>query len=126
MTVRTTALCGPDQRSVTRIEIAGKQLVFGIRGDRVELACEPFGPSALSESSNGEVTDARFLQWLNHWLNLTVVLNEMSRSMGVPDFYPFVLSQPAVRKLHLVHRIISHKTPRSARRRTRPATPAQS
>jgi hypothetical protein len=99
---------------------------FGIRGDRVELACEPFGPSALSESSNGEVTDARFLQWLNHWLNLTVVLNEMSRSMGVPDFYPFVLSQPAVRKLHLVHRIISHKTPRSARRRTRPAAPAQS
>src|SRR5687768_5112331 len=33
-TVRTTALCSPDQRSVTRIEIAGKQLVLGIRGDR--------------------------------------------------------------------------------------------
>jgi hypothetical protein len=26
--------------------------------------------------------------------------------MGVADFYPFVLSAPAVRKLHLVHRVI--------------------
>jgi hypothetical protein len=39
-------------------------------------------------------------------MELTGVLNELSRSMGVADFYPFVLSAPAVRKLHLVHRVI--------------------
>jgi len=35
------------------------------------------------------------------------VLNELSRSMGERDFYPFVLSAPAVAKLHLVHRIVN-------------------
>jgi len=99
---------------------------FGIRGDRVELACEPFGPDVLSEDGNGngalDATDEQFLLWLNHWLHLTVALNEISRSMGVADFYPFVLSRPAVRKLHLVHRVIAHHTPRGGRRR-RPLTP---
>ena len=38
---------------------------------------------------------------------LTGVLNELSRSSGVADFYPFVLSVPAVRKLHLVQRVIA-------------------
>lgn len=103
---------------------------FGIRGDRVELACEPFGTDVLSEDGHGgrplDATDEQFLLWLNHWLHLTVALNEISRSMGVADFYPFVLSRPAVRKLHLVHRVIAHTTPRGGARRRAPAPPAQS
>lgn len=95
---------------------------FGIRGNRVELAGEPYGPSVLEEGEGDEHTNARFLSWLNHWMKLTVALNEISRSMGVMDIYPFVLSQPAVRKLHLVHRIIAHKAPRGGRRRS--AVPA--
>ncbi len=51
---------------------------------------------------------------------------EISRSMGVADFYPFVLSRPAVRKLHLVHRVIAHQTPRGGRRRRPPTPPPQS
>jgi hypothetical protein len=31
----------------------------------------------------------RFLSFLNDWIELTAVLNELSRSMGQPDFYPF-------------------------------------
>jgi hypothetical protein len=34
------------------------------------------------------------------------VLNELSRSMGARDFYPFVLPAAAVTKLHFVHRVI--------------------
>jgi hypothetical protein len=30
----------------------------------------------------------------------------MSRSMGLHDFYPFVLSRAAVRKLYFVHQVI--------------------
>ena len=37
------------------------------------------------------------------WTQLTAVLNELSRAMGLADFYPFVLSQRAVAKLHFVH-----------------------
>ncbi|MGM9484039.1 zinc-binding metallopeptidase family protein [Roseateles sp. NT4] len=71
---------------------------FGLDGERVELSYERF---------DGElVADADFLQLINSWMELTGVLNELSRSMGVSDFYPFVLSMPAVRKLHLVHRIV--------------------
>jgi hypothetical protein len=48
----------------------------------------------------------RFLRFLNSWTQLTAVLNELSRAMGLADFYPFVLSQGAVAKLHFVHMTI--------------------
>lgn len=34
---------------------------------------------------------------------LTVAMNAINRSLGQPDFYPFVLSQPAIAKLGFVH-----------------------
>jgi hypothetical protein len=48
----------------------------------------------------------RFLNFLNSWTQLTAVMNELSRAMGLADFYPFVLSQRAVAKLHFVHMVI--------------------
>jgi len=42
------------------------------------------------------------------------VLNEMSRSMGLADFYPFVLSKEAVRKLHFIHMVITHNAAQCA------------
>jgi hypothetical protein len=49
----------------------------------------------------------RFLNFLNSWTQLTAVMNELSRAMGLADFYPFVLSQRAVAKLHFVHTVIT-------------------
>jgi hypothetical protein len=37
---------------------------------------------------------------------LTVALNSLNRSMGLPDLYPFVLPAPAIDKLHFVHEVI--------------------
>ena len=34
------------------------------------------------------------------------MLNELARSMGQHDFYPFVMSRPVLRKLHFVHLVI--------------------
>jgi hypothetical protein len=48
-----------------------------------------------------------FLELLTAWGRVTVVLNELSRSMGLPDFYPFVLSRDAVAKLHFVHTLLT-------------------
>jgi hypothetical protein len=76
---------------------------FGMDGERVELSYERFGTDL--------VDDTGFLQLINSWMELTGVLNELSRSMGVADFYPFVLSAPAVRKLHLVHRVVHAPAP---------------
>lgn len=77
---------------------------FGLDGERVELSYERFSEALLHGS--GDPDAAAFLQLINGWMELTGVLNELSRSMGVPDFYPFVLSGMVVRKLHLVHRIV--------------------
>lgn len=76
---------------------------FGVRGDRLEIVYEPFDAGILGHT---DPHSTAFLGLLNQWMQITGVLNELSRSMGVADFYPFVLSATAVRKLHLVHRII--------------------
>ena len=77
---------------------------FGLDGENVELNYERFGADVLAGS--GDPRPETFLSLLTGWMELTGVLNELSRSMGVPDFYPFVLSAPAVRKLHFVHRVV--------------------
>ncbi|HEY9052516.1 MAG TPA: putative zinc-binding metallopeptidase, partial [Gammaproteobacteria bacterium] len=41
------------------------------------------------------------------WINLYVALNEMNRSMGLADAYPFVLSPTIVNKLSFIHKIIT-------------------
>jgi hypothetical protein len=37
---------------------------------------------------------------------LTAVLNELARSMGQPDFYPFVMSRAVLRKLHFIYLVV--------------------
>lgn len=76
---------------------------FGLDGERVELSYERYTPELLADASP---TAEDFLPLLNSWMELTGVLNELSRSMGVADFYPFVLSRTVVRKLCLVHHVI--------------------
>ena len=77
-------------------------LSYGLSAEDVEMPVQPFGRDALDHDEDAP----RFLRLLNGWLELTAVLNELSRSMGQPDFYPFVLSRAAVAKLHLVHRVV--------------------
>ncbi|HEY6476941.1 MAG TPA: putative zinc-binding peptidase [Polyangia bacterium] len=43
---------------------------------------------------------------LGAWVPLTLALNSLNRSMGLPDPYPFVLPPPAIEKLRLVHDVI--------------------
>jgi hypothetical protein len=40
------------------------------------------------------------------WIPLTVALNNLNRSMGLLDIYPFVLSDPALQKIRFVHDVI--------------------
>jgi hypothetical protein len=45
-------------------------------------------------------------EMLEAWIPLTFALNAISRSMGAPDTYPFVLAPPAMRKLEFVGHMI--------------------
>jgi len=49
---------------------------------------------------------ASFASLILAWMPLTLTLNELCRSMGVPDSYPFVLSTTAIEKLRFVHTVI--------------------
>lgn len=61
------------------------------------LAAEvDFQPYAAG--SPGELIEA--------WVPLTVAINAVNRSMGQPDLYPFVLSEPVAAKLAFVHDLV--------------------
>ncbi len=45
------------------------------------------------------------------WLPLTKGLNQINRSMGKPDLYPFVLSGPVIAKLGFVGDLVAHAGP---------------
>lgn len=47
--------------------------------------------------------DGEFLAWLQRWMCLSTVLNEISCSLGEPALYPFVISVKAAQKLRLAH-----------------------
>ena len=88
---------------------------FGISDTHLSLLQDPFDRDALYRADEDqEDTDQEFLAFVNTWTGLTSVLNEFSLGMGLPDFYPFVLSTGAVTKLHFVHRFIeafAHTSP---------------
>lgn len=48
--------------------------------------------------------DARDL--VDAWVPLTVAINSVNRSMGQPDLYPFVLSEPVLEKLQFMHELV--------------------
>jgi hypothetical protein len=48
------------------------------------------------------------------WLPLTFTMNNLSRSMGEKDLYPFVLSEPVVVKLGFIHDMIAKARDASA------------
>ena len=48
-----------------------------------------------------------FDSMIESWLSLTYVLNNLSRGLGLPDSYPFVLSPPVIDKLRFIHRTIN-------------------
>jgi hypothetical protein len=64
------------------------------------------GPLALAV--NIPATDfSSFDSLIVSWLPLTLALNSLDRSMGHPDSYPFVLSDPALKKLRFVHEVVA-------------------
>jgi hypothetical protein len=78
---------------------------FGMDASRVELTTDLFTPQDLWRPELPEA--GHFLDFLNSWVRLTNVLNELARSMGQPDFYPFVLPHAVVPKLQFIHELIA-------------------
>ena len=70
--------------------------------DTLETAAD-FGFAAPPEIGADR---ADFTALLAQWIELSVALNALNRSMGMPDAYPFAISETVRDKLSLVHRAI--------------------
>jgi hypothetical protein len=55
---------------------------------------------------------ASFAELIDSWFPLTYLLNNLNRGLGLPDGYPFVLSDPALAKLRFVHDTIAQSSRR--------------
>jgi hypothetical protein len=84
-------------------------LSFGLDARRLEMEIDPYGRDALFRPNDPGAK--RFLAFLNSWIELTAVLNELSRAMGQPDLYPFALPRPAIAKLHFIHLVVTECAP---------------
>jgi hypothetical protein len=83
---------------------------FGVNAENIASAFTPFTAASLQVVPAEGLAAERvqeFLMFVNSWVELTAALNELCRSMGQPDFYPFVLSDAVVRKLYCVHEVIA-------------------
>jgi hypothetical protein len=87
-------------------------LSFGLSVEQFDLEFTPFTIDAVYQPEHPDA--GQFLAFLNHWMRLTTMLNEMSRSMGQPDFYPFVLPRDVVAKLHFIHLVVTAVGPSAA------------
>ena len=59
---------------------------------------EQFGLTALKNFD--------FESGVEEWIKLSVAFNEINRSMGLPDLYPFTLTTPVIEKLRFIHRTL--------------------
>ena len=46
---------------------------------------------------------------IDRWVPLALAMNSLNRSMGLTDFYPFVVSPAAATKLEFIHRLVKSK-----------------
>jgi len=77
---------------------------LGFTGRKIRVEVEQFTLADLYAPRHPGAR--RFLSLVNSWILLTTVVNELSRSMGHPDFYPFRMSPPVLRKLHFIHLVV--------------------
>jgi hypothetical protein len=88
-------------------DAADTAMSFGVDARNVELAADLFDFADLWQPDHPGAS--KFLDFLNGWVRLTNVLNELSRSMGQSDYYPFTLPRAAVGKLQFIHQIVTEQ-----------------
>ena len=67
---------------------------------------EPDAAMLADGRDSGPYTARDFRPLMDAWVPLTVAMNAMNRSIGLGDFYPFVLSDTIFAKLGFIHGLI--------------------
>lgn len=82
---------------------------MGLEAARIALPSVGFSPEAGALPSvlpQEPAADAAFLAWLQGWVAVSTMLNEMSASLGQPALYPYIVSLKVAQKLRLVHYLV--------------------
>ena len=80
----------------------------GVEKD-AEEDIEEFGELNLPQDTSYFLRQTDFNNILDTWMDFSVMLNALNRSMGLADAYPFVLTQAVRTKLTFVHYAIHNK-----------------
>ncbi len=75
---------------------------FGIQVDPVELDDDQGIKARVAREPYDQ---GDFKRLIKSWLPLCFAVNSLNRSMGHPDFYPFVLSPVVIEKLRFIHEV---------------------
>jgi hypothetical protein len=70
------------------------------------LRPKPVGGARVKEMAARRLDFDDFDDLIQAWFPLTMALNSLNRGMGLPDLYPFVLSEQVTAKLKFVHDMI--------------------
>ena len=76
---------------------------FAIRGKAVTKPVEVESAQQFYSDSRWKIS---FDDMLRDWVNLTLVMNALNRSMGLRDAYPFAITATISNKLRFIHQII--------------------
>lgn len=87
------------------IDTASTAASFGLNKMPLGLALDRFSPETLYRPDDPGAN--QFLSLMNSWVELTALMNELSRSMGIDDLYPFALPKAAVAKLQFIHMVVA-------------------
>ncbi|MEZ5452289.1 MAG: putative zinc-binding metallopeptidase [Thiothrix sp.] len=68
--------------------------------------------NAFGVLPQADVYSSDFQVLMQKWEQLTVLMNSLNRSMGMPDAYPFWLTPQVVVKLRFIHQVIAASTRR--------------
>jgi hypothetical protein len=74
-----------------------------------------FGLIEAAERMTMTGARAPFEHVLSSWMELTVALNQLNRSMGLPDPYPFDIGERPGEKLAFVHDVVASTAQHGAR-----------
>ena len=90
------------------------------RSHGLSLEPRPIGGAPVAPVKAHRLFFDDFEDLISDWFPITISLNNFNRGMGLPDLYPFVLSELAVAKLRFVHELVE-----DARGAGAPSAPTQ-
>jgi len=68
--------------------------------------CDTLETASSFGLTSVDVKNDDFSDIMNKWMDLTVIMNSLTRSVGKPDAYPFVIKNNVINKLNFVHRVV--------------------